>query len=154
MIRPASNPLRLVLDTNVWLDWLVFADAGIAPIRDAVARGRAIVWISAACETELIRVLGYPLSGRALDANAQAVALAQCRAIVRDVQDGFAPHVITTLPRCADPDDQMFLELARDCGADALITKDRDLLSLATRNVTPLPFRICTPREFASAFMS
>ena len=26
---------RLVLDTNVWLDWLVFDDPGIAAIRDA-----------------------------------------------------------------------------------------------------------------------
>ena len=53
------------------------------------------------------------------------------------------------MPRCYDPDDQMFLELARDCRADALITKDRDLLALATRKVTLLPFHILTSREFA-----
>jgi predicted nucleic acid-binding protein len=43
----------------------------------------------------------------------------------------------------------MFLELARDCRADALITKDRDLLALAARKLRPLPFRIVTPRGFA-----
>ena len=141
--------MRLVLDTNVWLDWLVFADAGAAPVKKAVARGAAAVFISAACEVELVRVLGYHLSGRALDAEAQATALAQCRAIARDVRDCTEPHAIAELPHCVDPDDQMFLELARDCRADALITKDRDLLALATRKVTPLPFRILTPREFA-----
>ena len=154
MIAPARKPLRLVLDTNVWLDWLVFADAGVTPIKAAVARGEAVIVMSAACETELIRVLGYPLSGRALNADAQAAALAHCRAIACGTPDGFAPHAIhaiTTLPRCKDPDDQMFLELARDSGAAALITKDRDLLSLASRKVQPLPFQIITPREFARA---
>ena len=144
--------MRLVLDTNVWLDWLVFADAGVAPIKKAVARGTAGIFISAACETELIRVLGYALSGRTLDAAAQASALAQCRAIARDAQDCAEPHDIAALPRCEDPNDQMFLELARDCRADALITKDRDLLALATRKVKPLPFRILTPRELAHEF--
>lgn len=140
--------VRLVLDTNIWLDWLVFDDPGVAPIRQSVSCGSAAVFMSAACENELVRVLGYPLSGRALHADAQAAALAQCRAITGMLDDSIAPHVIPTLPRCADPDDQMFLELARDCRADLLITKDRDLLALATRKVKPLPFRIVTPREF------
>jgi putative PIN family toxin of toxin-antitoxin system len=141
--------VRLVLDTNVWLDWLVFGDAGIAPIQAAVARGDAWVFISAACEAEIIRVLGYPLSGRALNTEAQAAALAQCRAIARALDNSITPHAIATLPRCKDPDDQVFLELARDCRADTLITKDRGLLALATRKVRPLPFRILTPRAFA-----
>ena len=145
----AAVPARLVLDTNVWLDWLVFADAGVVPIQDAIARGAATVFISSACEAELTRVLGYPLSGRALNAEAQAAALAQCRALARSTQDWSEPHAIAALPRCDDRDDQMFLELARDCRADALITKDRDLLALATRKMQPLPFRIITPREFA-----
>ena len=141
--------IRLVLDTNVWLDWLVFDDAGVAPIKEAVARGAAGIFISPTCETELIRVLGYSLSGRTLDAAAQAAALAQCRAVARGVQECAEPHNITALPSCEDPDDQKFLELARDCRADMLITKDHDLLALATRKVRPLPFRILTPREFA-----
>lgn len=141
--------MRLVLDTNVWLDWLVFADSGIAPLKTAVADGSARLFISPACITELTRVLGYSLSGRDLNAQAQAAALAQCLAIANFAEVNCAPHAIDALPRCADPDDQMFLELARDCRADALITKDRDLLALATRKIRPLPFRIVTPREYA-----
>jgi putative PIN family toxin of toxin-antitoxin system len=140
---------RLVLDTNVWLDWLVFNDAGVAPIRDRVVRGAAAVFISAACQAEFQRVLGYALSGRVLSGAAQAAALAQCRAIARTIGVDMTAHAIDALPRCVDPDDQIFLELARDCAAHLLITKDRDLLAMATRKVTPLPFRIITPREFA-----
>jgi uncharacterized protein len=148
-IAGMQRPLRLALDTNVWLDWLVFDDAGVAPIRNSIAHGAAEVFISAACEAELQRVLGYPLSGRALSGEAQAAALAQCRAIARTIDNNTTPHAIATLRRCADADDQMFLELARDCAAHLLISKDRDLLALATRKVTPLPFRIVTPRAFA-----
>ncbi len=144
----AKASLRLVLDTNVWLDWLVFADAGVAPIQQAVARGRAWLYTSPACEAELIRVLGYKLSQHTLNADAQAAALSQFRSIARDAAIGTEAHGIATLPKCADPDDQMFLELARDCRADALITKDRDLLALATRKLRPLPFHILTPRAF------
>ena len=140
--------MRLVLDTNVWLDWLVFADAAVAPIQAAVESGAASIYISLECLTELSRVLGYTLSGHTLTTHEQAAALAQCRAITHAVDDCRQPHTIAVLPKCADPDDQMFLELARDCRADALITKDRDLLALATRKVRQLPFRILTPREF------
>ncbi len=145
----ARAPLRLVLDTNVWLDWLVFADASVAPIQKCVTRGTALVFMSRACEAELIRVLGYKLSQHSLSDDAQAAALSQCRAVARNVAECIDPHDIAVLPKCADPDDQMFLELARDCRADVLITKDRDLLALATRKVKPLPFRILTPGEFA-----
>lgn len=37
--------LRLVLDTNVWLDWLVFDDPAIAPVKATVVEGRAAVFI-------------------------------------------------------------------------------------------------------------
>jgi predicted nucleic acid-binding protein len=136
--------MRLVLDTNVWLDWLVFGDAEVAPLRAAVARGRARVFIDAACEAELARVLAYPLGRLRLDAQAQAACLAECRRIACRGERAAAPA--WTLPACRDPDDQKFLELARDCGADLLLTKDRALLELARRT----PFRIVTPRACAA----
>jgi len=33
--------LRLVLDTQIWLDWLVFDDPGVRDLRIAVEKGRA-----------------------------------------------------------------------------------------------------------------
>ncbi|MGA7983762.1 MAG: PIN domain-containing protein, partial [Burkholderiales bacterium] len=71
--------MRLVLDTNVWLDWLVFDDPELAALRAAVEQGLAQVFIDAACEAELARVLAYPLGRVRLDAAAQAACLAECR---------------------------------------------------------------------------
>ncbi|MGH8742291.1 MAG: PIN domain-containing protein, partial [Burkholderiales bacterium] len=78
--------LRLVLDTQVWLDWLVFDDPSTLPVRNLLAADRAEVFIDAACEAELERVLGYRLGKRSLDAAARAACLAQCRAIAKRVQ--------------------------------------------------------------------
>ena len=137
--------MRLVLDTNVWLDWLVFDDPELVPLRAALARGRARVYIDAACEAELARVLAYPLGRVRLDAAARAACVAECRRIAARAERAAPPERV--LPACRDPDDQKFLELARACRADALLTRDRALLELARRT----PFRIVTPRAWAAA---
>jgi putative PIN family toxin of toxin-antitoxin system len=141
--------LRVVLDTNVWLDWLVFDDPAIAPIKAAVVAQAAEVFIDAACEYELERVLAYPFRKAVLDTGVQAAHLAASRRIATVSRDA-APSP-TPLPVCRDPDDQKFLELARACRADFLVTKDRALLDLARRKRVPAPFRIVTPRQFADA---
>jgi putative PIN family toxin of toxin-antitoxin system len=137
---------RLVLDTNVWLDWLVFDDPSVAPIKAAVAVQRVEIFIDAACEAELARVLACGLGKRSLDPAAQAACLAECRRIARLLEPGI-PAERSSLPRCGDPQDQIFLEAALAARADCLITKDRALLELA-RNPRSLPFRILAPEFF------
>ncbi|MBI1394970.1 MAG: putative toxin-antitoxin system toxin component, PIN family [Betaproteobacteria bacterium] len=139
--------MRVVLDTNVWLDWLVFDDPVVEPIRAAVRSTQAEIVIDDACEAELARALGYPLGRRTPDARRQAELLAECRAnSIRLTRSGQPPGI--PLPTCRDPDDQMFLELARDGGARVLVTRDRALLELARPRRTPLPFRIVAPHGF------
>jgi putative PIN family toxin of toxin-antitoxin system len=144
--RPAAPPLRLVLDTNVWLDWLMFDDPDVAPIRSAVAAGQAEVCIDEAVEAELARVLGYPFGVRTLSEEAQQACLAECRRIARraGAEAGVKP---APLPVCEDPDDQKFLDLAAACSARYLVTRDRDLLELARHRDPVPPFGIVTPRE-------
>jgi len=137
--------LRLVLDTNVWLDWLVFADPVVIPIRDAVAGARAAVYIDERCEAELERVLAYDLGKHSVDAAAQAACLAACRRVALRVQAPEAPQA--ELPQCRDPDDQKFLEAALAVRADYLVTKDQALLELARRVST---FLIATPAELVA----
>jgi putative PIN family toxin of toxin-antitoxin system len=134
---------RVVLDTNVWLDWLVFADPGISALREAVSAGRAELWIDEPCAAELVRVLAYPLGRFTLDAAAQAKALAEALALAKRWED---PARDASLPLCRDADDQKFLALAAACGAQVLVTKDLELLRLAKR----VPFRILVPAAFAS----
>jgi putative PIN family toxin of toxin-antitoxin system len=137
--------LRLVLDTNVWLDWLVFDDPGIRPLQAMVAASGAEIVINGDCEAELMRVLGYPLQKWTLDAKRQAACIEACRTAVRRME---APCTIS-LPACADPDDQKFLELAAGANAHYLLSKDQALLAMAQRR-PPLPFHIVTPAEFNS----
>jgi putative PIN family toxin of toxin-antitoxin system len=138
---------RLVLDTNIWLDWLVFHDQGMSHMKMAVSENRANIFIDAACEAELERVLAYDLAKHTLDAAAQAACLAECRRIAQRIDTAAPEAERKLLPRCADPDDQKFLELALAARADVLITKDHKLLELARRTK---PFRIMNPRKFAA----
>lgn len=134
---------RLVLDSNVWLDWLVFADGAVTAVRQDVEQGRAEVLIDAPCLDELARVLAYPLQRWTLDAAGIARALARCRTYSRTV---VSPPV-SGLPRCADGDDQKFIELAAGSDAFALLTRDRALLRMAHRS---LPFHIVPPAAYAA----
>ncbi len=136
--------LRLVLDTNIWLDWLVFADPGVMPIRDAVAAARAAVYMDERMEAELERVLAYDLGKHSIDAPAQASCLAVCRRTALRIEEIAAPVQLSSLPTCRDPDDQKFLEAALAARADFLVTKDQALLELARR---VQEFRILTPAE-------
>ncbi len=137
--------LRLVLDTNVWLDWLVFDDPGIKPLQAAVAAGSAEIVINSDCEAELLRVLAYPLQKWTLDPGRQAACITACRAVAHKAE---MPCFIN-LPACADSDDQKFLELAAGAGAHYLLSRDQALLVLANRR-PPLPFHIVTPQDFAA----
>jgi uncharacterized protein len=144
-----STPPRLVLDTNVWLDWLVFDDPSIAPLRAAVAAKRAEIFIGAACEAELERVLAYDLGKRWPDTGARGGCIAECRRVARRIDSPVPEAERAQLPACRDPDDQKFLEAALAAGAAFLITKDRALLELARHEkARTLPFRILTPEEF------
>lgn len=119
--------MRLVLDTQVWLDWLVFDEPTLAGLRAAVAQGRAEVVIDSACRAELERVLAYPL-GRNVDIDA---CLTQCEGIAKKIT--LPTNEVVGLPACRDPDDQKFLTLAAAARADCLVSRDRELLRLARR---------------------
>ncbi len=156
--------MRLVLDTNVWLDWLAFDDATIAPFKRAQASGMIAIFSDEACTRELVAVLNYDLGKRSLDVETQKAKLAEFHRLARPhpsgplaesagsppLRRGGSESAELPLPKCRDPDDQKFLELARDCGADYLVTKDKALLVLARRKTRPAPCRIVTPSEMGA----
>jgi len=107
-----------------------------------VKEGRAEIFIDAACEAELVRVLAYDLGRHSIDAQKQAACIEECRRIAKVLQK---TNQVLGLPRCADPADQIFLEAAAAARADYLVTKDRDLLDLARSR---LPFRVVQPQFF------
>ncbi|HUQ75032.1 MAG TPA: putative toxin-antitoxin system toxin component, PIN family [Burkholderiales bacterium] len=142
-----SVVMRLVLDTQVWLDWLVFDDPGVRKLRNAVHLGRAEIVIDAACDAELERVLAYDLGKHSISPEAQLAALAQARRLSRRVDSALPVAERASLPKCRDPDDQKFVELAAAAKADILVTKDRALLEMNRRRARAVPFKIATPED-------
>ena len=134
--------MRLVLDTNIWLDWLVFHDPAVMPLKSWWREGLVQIPINAACLEELGRVLVYPEFE--LNAATRNGLFTQVRSNTYRVDKA----LLSPLPRCADPDDQKFLELARDAQADWLITKDKALLHLARKRWKAPDFRIGTPENW------
>ena len=143
---------RLVLDTNIWLDWLVFEDTGIAHLRQLQEAGHVEILVDAACEAEFAEVITRKFQKKILDAQAQAAAIGQLRRLSKRVEMTLSTPERARLPQCRDPDDQKFLELAFAAGADILVTKDRALLDLSRRKKKQVgrtvSFRILTPDEF------
>lgn len=135
---------RVVLDTNVCLDLLVFVSERSAQLRALLAGGELQAVTRADCRDEWQRVLRYP--ALALD-EARCLAMeAAYDALTSDVGMSTAATP-ARLPRCKDADDQKFLELARDAGAVALFTRDAELLVLARRAARDGLFHIATPAD-------
>jgi putative PIN family toxin of toxin-antitoxin system len=134
-----SNPV-LVLDTNVALDLFHFDDAIARPILDALQTGRVNCVATLETLEELRRVLAYPEF--ALEPSSQ-VAIRERYQALSTLTEVAVPAA--SIPRCSDPDDQKFLELAAASGAQLLVTKDRALLKLR-RRCMPF-FQVMTPAE-------
>lgn len=132
---------RLVLDTQVWLDWLAFDDPSVAGLKAALAEGRAEIYMDAACQAELERVLAYPIAKQVPRKVVQEARLAEACRLARAPKRALTEAERASLPRCRDRDDQKVLELALAAQAHILFTKDRALLELARR----APFRIVSP---------
>jgi putative PIN family toxin of toxin-antitoxin system len=119
----------VVIDTNIVLDLLVFADAQAQPLQEALARAE-LQWLATAdMRAELLRVLDYPqivprLAFHGLTA-ADVMARFDAQARLVDV----APKASVT---CKDADDQKFIDLAVAHRA-LLLSKDRAVLSMQKR---------------------
>lgn len=123
----------VVLDTNVVLDWLWFADARLDGLGAAVQDAR-LAWVATApMREELQRVLQRPALPQRGRTPAQVL-----QAFDRWVQLAAEPLPQARLPGaaalvCTDADDQKFIDLALTQRAQWLFTRDRAVLRLARR---------------------
>lgn len=126
-----ADPLApaLVLDTNIVLDVLVFAD----PVAQQLAQGLRIGawrWLATApMREELERVLAYPkIAKRLAYYQLQAAdVLAQFGALSQTVDVPAKAPII-----CKDPDDQKFIDLAVAHKA-LVLSKDNAVLCMQKR---------------------
>jgi putative PIN family toxin of toxin-antitoxin system len=138
-------PDLTVIDTNVWLDWLVFDDPRSATLREAVAQAELRVIASPRMRAELLVVLQRPVIARRCPVPQPAIAAFD--AVVLACEEAPAATL-----RCRDPADQMYLDLACAHGARWLLTRDRALLAVARRARTAFGIEVVTPEGYASAY--
>ncbi|MCG7405441.1 MULTISPECIES: putative toxin-antitoxin system toxin component, PIN family [Caballeronia] len=146
---PQPGSPRVVLDSNVWIDILVFDDPATRPIHAALVARTLEALIDERCLRELTRVLDYPQFVRMdVDKTAALASVARLSTLVAaTIDENERP-----LPQCKDRDDQKFLELAHASGAQWLVSKDRAVLKLARRVARDFAFRIAEPKPFVIEF--
>lgn len=145
MIPVPTNPApaRIVIDTNVCLDLFVFKDPRWAELLAALESGAVEAVTRADCRDEYNIVLHY--SHLPLDEASRPLAAARFDALIKVVAPAESG---IRLPVCTDKDDQKFLEVARDAGAEVLITKDKALLKLGRRLAKAGMFRVMVPEAW------
>ena len=149
---PAQTPApRVVLDSNIWVDILIFDDAVARPIRAALEAGRLDAIISPACREELRRVLDYPqFAHYAVDAQAALAWVDRVTRSVADPEDAARTQGETFVPRCKDRDDQKFLALADAANATYLVSKDKAVLKLKRRMAKYCDVAVLPPKQFVA----
>ena len=142
----AHFPPRVVLDTNAGLALFAYADPCCGALAAALRERRVQAVANAATRGEWLGVLWR--DGLRLDQASRQRAAQSFDALVM-VMDACVNLARTriVLPRCRDPDDQIFLELARDAGCVALFTRDRQLLKLASRTQRAAGFVVRRPED-------
>jgi putative PIN family toxin of toxin-antitoxin system len=113
----------VVLDTNVVLDWLLFADTSVAALAAAVV-ARQVRWLATtSMRDELAAVLRRGLADDRHTDPADVLAAWDAHATLVPPSPAHRLH-------CTDADDQKFIDLALREGARWLVSRDRALLRL------------------------
>ncbi len=135
-----SRLRRAVIDTNVAVSAFVFRAGTLAWLREAIVNGALIPLVSDETLAEMVRVLAYPRFGLTAEDRENIIVhyMEHAEAIKQ-------PRTRARLPQCRDPHDEMFIRLAYAAKADAIVTGDGDLLTLALESripiLTPVAFR-------------
>ncbi len=122
--------IQIILDTNLWLDWLLFNDKGIALLKEKVVERQVQLLDTQAMYDELEDVLSRPSIGE------KFLARSSHRS-VNEMLNEYSllvtrqnkPFFTERIPLCRDANDQMYVELAISSKA-SIVTKDRALLHM------------------------
>lgn len=126
------NPSRpdVVFDCNTLFQAMSRANGPAAHALRLVEQNLITLHISKAVLRELRRILDYPeLREKNPHLTREVIDEFLVRLVFRGVLQRDVPHIFT-YPR--DPEDEPYLDLAAAVQADYLVTRDNDLLALAT----------------------
>lgn len=126
------------------MDLFHFQAAPLAALAQAIVDGQVICLANEKTLAELERVTGYPQFRLDTASRTHLVQRYRAHLTVLPLHND-ATQTLSPLPKCRDPDDQMFLELAQYGQADLLISRDNLVLKLARARQRPCPFAILPP---------
>lgn len=141
--------LRVVVDTNVVLSALLFArargDSPPALIKHAWQSGQIVPVVSRETAQELLTALRYPKFQLTGDEQQHVLAayLPHCETYLRPARPGRSGA-----PRCRDPLDQPFVDLAVSASVEYLVTGDKDILAMRAA-LAGYKVAVSSPNEFA-----
>lgn len=135
MTRP-----RVVLDTNCLVSALLFKGGLLAWMRTGWQEGRFVPLACRETAAELIRVLAYAKFG--LDAGDIEALLAD---FLPYAETATLPRRLKPFPGLRDPEDAVFLHLAKRAKADWLVTGDGHLHEMKDKIAG---IQIANPAEF------
>jgi putative PIN family toxin of toxin-antitoxin system len=141
--------LRVVLDTNLVLSALVFGRGKAGLVRRAWQTGVFVPLASPVTVQELVRVLAYPKFCRSTDG--QHELLGDFLPFVDALREPTPPPVV---PICRDTIDTPFMHLAVAGRADALVSGDLDLLTLAADCEQLCACPVCDVGGFLSRYLN
>ncbi len=115
---------RVVFDTAAVISALLFPGGELSWLRQHWQQEACVPLLSRATAAELMRALSYPKFCLSPEERRELLAdyLPWCMVVSVKSQSTMI---------CRDPNDQMFLDLARSGKADVLVSGDKDLLALA-----------------------
>lgn len=128
-----NRPFRLVLDTNIVLDCLVFDDPATRELTAAIESRHLQALVHQYALDELERVLAYPQCRLNVTEQQQVLDRYLAATTMAPMPDEFSSDNLLLppgFPRCRDRDDEPFLALAYHAHADGLVTKDKTVLKL------------------------
>ncbi len=121
-----SSLMRVILDTNVVMDCLVFQDQKVQPILEAIHDARLKPVIHFETFAELVDVLGRSMFKLTSD-QVEEKAL-QWLALCEHFEDA-----LPETPYCKDSEDDKFFQLALVSHCPTLVTKDKLVLKARKR---------------------
>jgi putative PIN family toxin of toxin-antitoxin system len=131
--------MRAVLDTNVLLAALLFANGQLSWLRPCWQRGVLVPVLAEPTMRELLRVLTYPKF---------RLSPADRERLLEDLLpwcESWTGPIPISSHRVRDPHDQVFLDLALAAATPVLVSGDADLLAVE-ESVNPL--LILSPADF------
>lgn len=131
-----DRPLRIILDTNLWISYLI--SARFSKLDTLLEDGKARLVFSEASLKEFVEVANRPKFKKYFSEEDVLELLS--------LFDYYGELLIVSsiVEICRDPKDNFLLALAKDSRADYLVTGDQDLLELKQFGST----RIITFSEF------